>query len=69
MDSLPLVCGCNACISIEEEDGDFVPSAEMYVHDDIDDERTIDEEEALEQEQQDEGELDDLMKVRARDFN
>ena len=41
----------------------------MYVHDDIDDERTIDEEEALEQEQQDEGELDDLMKVRARDFN
>ena len=41
----------------------------MYVHDDIDDERTIDEEEALEQEQQDEGELDDLMKVRSRDFN
>ena len=46
-----------------DEDGDFVPSAEMYIHDDIDDERTIEEEEILEDGEQDDGELDELMKV------
>ena len=51
------------------EDGDYEVSAEMLIHDDIDDERTLQEEEER-MEEEDEGEdtedeLIDLQKVRS----
>ena len=43
-------------------DEDFEVTAEMLIHDDVDDESTLDEEEAL-QEEQDDQEIADLQKV------
>ena len=53
----PPLCVC------ADDDSEFVPTAEMYIHGDIDDEQTINEEELLEDEDQPEEEIDDLMKV------
>ena len=44
-------------------DEDFEVTAEMLIHDDVDDESTLDEEEALQEEEQDDQEISDLQKV------
>lgn len=50
------------------DDTDYEVSAEMLIHGDIDDERTLEEEEIMDQEGEIEGELSDLQKVRINAF-
>ena len=45
------------------EDGDFEPTAEMLIHDTMDDETTLAEEEALRTQEEDEAELNELQEV------
>jgi hypothetical protein len=47
----------------DTDDADFDPTADMLVHDDYDDERTLDEEEAASNEESVADELNDLQKV------
>ena len=43
-----------------DDDTEFEPTADMYLHDDVDDERTLEEEEAMNGTEED---LDELKKV------
>ena len=45
------------------DDGDFEVTAEMWIHDTIDDEMTLAEEEALQTKEEEDAELDGLQEV------
>lgn len=53
---------------MQDEDGDFEPTADMLVHD-FDDEQTMEEEEMLEGETNFSSEIDDLTRVSCVAFN